>query len=168
MYLPCLNRGLTTSRLTRPDTATMSTPDRGSTCGTWAKTLAYGAPLVALAEDLEEQLGPGPGQWDETQFVDDRQVQPRQWALQVQPPSLVPGLHQFVHQAGGGREARDMPRWQADRPSPRAAWVLPVPLLPAAMTFSRRWMYSHRANSITKAMFSDGMVGKSKLSSNCL
>ena len=35
-----------------------------------------GAPLVALAEDLEEQFRPGPGQWDETQFVDDQEVEP--------------------------------------------------------------------------------------------
>lgn len=34
-----------------------------------------GAPLVALAEDLEEQLRPGGGQGDETQLVDDQQVQ---------------------------------------------------------------------------------------------
>ncbi len=30
------------------------------------------------------------------------------------------------------------PFWQAARPSARATWVLPVPLLPSAMTFSRR------------------------------
>ena len=28
------------------------------------------------------------------------------------------------------------------------------------MTFSRRWMYSHRANSITSALFTEGMAGK--------
>ena len=33
-----------------------------------------GAPLVALAEDLEEQLRPGAGQGDEAQLVDDQQV----------------------------------------------------------------------------------------------
>ena len=43
-------------------------------------------------------------------------------------------------------------------------WVLPVPLLPRAMTFSRRWMYSHRASSITSALFTEGMAGKSKVS----
>ena len=31
----------------------------------------------------------------------------------------------------------DIPRWQAASPKPRATWVLPVPLLPVAMTFSR-------------------------------
>ena len=46
---------------------------------------------------------------------------------------------------------------------PKATWVLPVPLLPTAMTFSRRWMNSQRASSITKALFSDGMAGKSKV-----
>ena len=57
-----------------------------------------------------------------------------------------------------------MPRWQSAKPSPRAMWVLPVPLLPTAMTFSRSWMYSHRASSITSALFSDRMAGKSKVS----
>ena len=34
-----------------------------------------GAPLVALAEHLEEQFSAGPGKWNETQLVDDQQVQ---------------------------------------------------------------------------------------------
>ena len=33
-----------------------------------------------------------------------------------------------------------------------------------AITLSRLWMYSQRANSITMALFGDGMAGKSKLS----
>ncbi len=32
---------------------------------------------------------------------------------------------------------------QTARPRPRAIWILPVPLLPRAMTFSRRSTYSH-------------------------
>ena len=43
-------------------------------------------------------------------------------------------------------------------------WVLPVPLFKAAMTFSRRWMYSHRAGCITGCLFTEGMAGKSKVS----
>ena len=31
----------------------------------------------------------------------------------------------------------DSPLWQAASPRPSATWVLPVPLLPMAMTFSR-------------------------------
>ena len=42
----------------------------------------------------------------------------------------------------------NMALWQAAQPSPRATWVLPVPLLPPAMPFSRRRMYSQRASSI--------------------
>ena len=42
-----------------------------------------GAPLVALAEDLEEQFGPGAGQWHEAQLVDDQQLEPGQLPLQV-------------------------------------------------------------------------------------
>ena len=34
-----------------------------------------GAPLVALAEDLEEQFRSGAGKGHEAQFVDDQQVQ---------------------------------------------------------------------------------------------
>ena len=38
----------------------------------------------------------------------------------------------------------DIPTRQAA--SPKATWVLPVPLLPMAMMFSLRWMYSHRVS----------------------
>ena len=37
-----------------------------------------------------------------------------------------------------------------------------------AITLSRLWMYSHRASSMTRALFSEGMARKSKVSSNCL
>ena len=40
-----------------------------------------GAPLVALAEDLEEEFRAGGGQGDEAQFVDDQQVQARALSL---------------------------------------------------------------------------------------
>ena len=46
---------------------------------------------------------------------------------------------------------------------PRAGRTL-LDRLPMAITLSRLWMYSHWANSITKALFSDGMAGKSKVS----
>ena len=55
-----------------------------------------GAPFVALAEDLEEQFRAGSGQWDKAQFVYDQQVQAGQLPLQIQQPSLVPGLHQLM------------------------------------------------------------------------
>ena len=63
-----------------------------------------GASLVALAEDLEEQFRAGPGQWNETQLVDDQQVEPGELPLQIQQKPLVPGLHQLVDQCGGGDE----------------------------------------------------------------
>ena len=40
-----------------------------------------GPALVALAEDLEEEVSPGGGQGDEAQFVDDQEVQGRQLSL---------------------------------------------------------------------------------------
>ena len=56
------------------------------------------------------------------------------------------------------------PFWQAARPSASATWVLPVPLLPRAMMFSRRRMYSQRANSRTSILLSPGMAMKSNVS----
>ena len=92
--------------------------------------------LVALAEDLEEEFRAGGGQGHKAQLVDDEQPETGQLPLQVEQPTLVPRLHQFVHQCRGGGEAHRQPRWQAASPKPRATWVLPVPLLPMAMTFS--------------------------------
>ena len=64
-----------------------------------------GAPLVALAENLEEEFRAGGGQGHKALFVDDQQVQTGQLPLQVEQPFLIPGLHQLVDQGGGGGEA---------------------------------------------------------------
>ena len=58
-----------------------------------------GAPLVALAEHLEEQFDAGPGKWNEAQLVDDQQVEPVELPLQIQQPSLVPGLLRLIGKA---------------------------------------------------------------------
>ena len=55
------------------------------------------------------------------------------------------------------------PFWQAARLS-EGHVVLPVPLLPTAMTFSWRVTYSARASYSTRVLLSDGMAAKSKLS----
>ena len=49
------------------------------------------APLVALAEHLEEQFRSGGGQGHEAQFVDNQQAEAGQLPLQVEQPSLVSG-----------------------------------------------------------------------------
>ena len=51
-----------------------------------------GAPFVALAEDLEEQLHSGGGHGDEAQFIDDQQAEAGQLPLQVEQRYLIPGL----------------------------------------------------------------------------
>src|SRR6516164_3864772 len=58
----------------------------------------------------------------------------------------------------------DKPFWQAASPNPRAMWVFPVPLLPTAITLSRRARYSQRASSSTNVLLSEGIAVKSKLS----
>ena len=103
-------------------------------------------PLSYLAEDLEEELRTGLGEWDEAKLVDDEQFEPCQLLLEVEQPSLVPGLVQLVDQRGGGGEADRQPPLAGGEPQLRATWVLPVPLLPTAMTFSRRSTYSQRAS----------------------
>ena len=64
-----------------------------------------GAPLVALAEDLEEEFRPGGGPGDEAQLVDDQQPEAGQLPLEVEQAPFVPGLHEFVDQGRGGGEA---------------------------------------------------------------
>lgn len=39
----------------------------------------------------------------------------------------------------------EMPFWQAANPTPRAMWVLPVPLGPRAITFARRPIHSQES-----------------------
>ena len=43
-------------------------------------------PLVSLAEDLEEELSAGPGEWDEAKLVDDQQLEPCQLLLEAEQP----------------------------------------------------------------------------------
>src|SRR5215213_10599530 len=124
-----------------------------------------GAALVALAEHLEQQLRPALRERHEAELVDDQQPVAGQLLLQAQQALLVARLQEFVHQGGRRGEPDRHPPLagrQAARPRPRAMWVLPVPLLPSAITFSRRSMYSPRASSRTSALLSEGMARKSK------
>ena len=68
-----------------------------------------GAPLVALAEDLEEEFRAGGGPGHEAQLVDDQQPEAGQLPLQGEQPAVVPGLHQLVDQGRGGGEAHRHP-----------------------------------------------------------
>ena len=53
-------------------------------------------------------------------------------------------------------KATEKPRWQAARPKASAICVLPVPLLPGAMMFSRATTNSHRASSSSIGLLSAG------------
>ena len=92
-------------------------------------------------------------------LVAEEELETGQLPLQVEQSAVVSSLHKLVDQGGGGGETHRMPRWLAAKPQPRATWVLPVPLLPMAMTFSLRSTYSH----MTRALFTDGMARKSKV-----
>src|SRR5258707_12629546 len=60
-----------------------------------------GAALVALAEDLEQQLGAGCRKGYIAEFINDQQLVTGQLALQSQQTLLVFGLDQLMDQSGG-------------------------------------------------------------------
>ena len=94
-----------------------------------------GAPLAALAEDLEEQFRPGGGQGDEAHSSTMSRLR-----REICRCRLSSRLSSRASISSWTRAAAvnptDIPRWQAAKPSPRATWVLPEPLAPTAMTFS--------------------------------
>ena len=61
--------------------------------------------LVALGDDLEEQLGAGLREWYEAEFIDDQQVLAGKLFLEALQAPLVGRFDQFVHYGGGGCEA---------------------------------------------------------------
>ena len=63
------------------------------------------AALVALAEDLEQQFGPGWRQWHVAEFIDDQQPVAGELALEPQEPLLVTRLEQFVDESRRRDEA---------------------------------------------------------------
>ena len=80
-----------------------------------------GAPLVALAEDLEEEFRAGGGQGHEAQLVDDQQPEAGQLPLEVEQSAVVscqllrlqprqPVMPLHVHQFGNSSRGRIYPR----------------------------------------------------------
>ena len=63
------------------------------------------APLVALAEHLEQQLGAGLRQRHEAEFVDDQKLAGGELLLEPQQLLVIAGLDELVDQCGGGDEA---------------------------------------------------------------
>ena len=61
--------------------------------------------LVALREDLEQQLGAGLRQRHVAEFVHDQQILFGELLLKAQQALFVAGLEQLVDQRGGGGEA---------------------------------------------------------------
>ena len=123
-----------------------------------------GAPFVALAEDLEEEFRPGGGQRTKpsSSMISSLRRESCRCRLSRRRSSRA-SISSWTRAAAVVKPT-DIPFWQAARPSPRATWVLPVPLFPTAITFSLCSMYSHRANSMTRTLFTEGMARKSKVS----
>jgi hypothetical protein len=63
------------------------------------------ATLVALGDQLEQQLCAGLRQRHEAELVDDQELVAGHLLLQAQQPALVAGLHQLLHERGCGGEA---------------------------------------------------------------
>ena len=89
-------------------------------------------PPVSLAEDLEEELSAGLGEWDEAKLVNDEQLESGKPLLEVEQSRLVPGLDQLVDQRCGGGEADRQPPLAGGEPQADGDDVLtPVDVLAA-------------------------------------
>ena len=88
-----------------------------------------GSPLVALAEDLEEEFRPGGGQGDEAQFVDDQQAEAGQLPLQVEQRYLIPGLQRSAlprfHRRDAPARFPSRRSWLETALIPAGGWKLP-------------------------------------------
>ena len=63
------------------------------------------AALVALRDDLEQEFGPGLGERNEAELVDEEKVLAGEGLLQTLQAAVIDRLDQLVNQSGGGREA---------------------------------------------------------------
>ena len=84
-----------------------------------------GVPVVALAEDLEEQVRSGEGQGHVAQFVDDQQAEAGQIPLRVEQRYLIPGLQRSALHRFHRRDA------SARRPSRGSPAAVPQPRFPS-------------------------------------
>ena len=94
-----------------------------------------GAPLVALAEDLEEEFRAGGGKGHEACSSMISRLRRDSCRCRLSSRFLSRASISSWTRAAAVVKPTDIPRWQAAKPRPRATWVLPVPLLPTAMTF---------------------------------
>ena len=98
---------------------------------------------VAAGAELEESLTPCWSEGDKADLIQDNQLVTLKLLLQPAQALLVMGLAEFIDESSSGVEP-DLPQpcWQARSPRLMARWVLPVPVLPIAMTFSLTRIYS--------------------------
>ena len=76
------------------------------------------AALVAIREQIEEQLAAGPVKRDEAELVDDQDIDEQEPALQAPELARVAGFEQQADEIGGPREehaAFDLRRFEAER-----------------------------------------------------
>ena len=59
-----------------------------------------GTPLVAVGEQVEEQLAAGPVEGHEAEFVEDQKGDPQAAQAQAGERALVAGLDQVAHEVG--------------------------------------------------------------------
>ena len=59
---------------------------------------------MTLAEDLEQQLRAGLGEWHVAQFIDDQQLSGGEVLLQSQQAALVTRFLELMDEAGSGSE----------------------------------------------------------------
>ena len=93
--------------------------------------------FIRPAHHLEEQPGPGLGERDIAQLVEQQQVQPLQWLVQPLQRAGSRASSNCVTQPVVVVKRTRLPCVQAAKPKAVARWVLPMPGLPTSNTFSR-------------------------------
>lgn len=127
----------------------------GVVAGLLREAIAFAVHLedvVVMGQPVEERGGQPLGAeglvpFIEGQIAGDQQLHSSHLLSDAQQPTFVSRLHQLVDQRGGGGEADRHALLAGANLRPKAMWVLPVPLAPRAITFSRRSIHSQRASS---------------------
>jgi hypothetical protein len=94
-----------------------------------------GPALVAVGDQIEEQLAADPIEWHEAELVDDEDVDPQESLLQPRELTRIARFEELPHEIGGsGKEHAAFLLGRFDTHA-IAKCVLPVPIGPAKMRF---------------------------------
>jgi hypothetical protein len=123
-----------------------------------------GAALVAVGDQIEEQLAADAIEGHEAELVDDQHLDPQQPLLQARQLAAIAGLEQLAHGIGRPREQHPTLLFGGFDAERDRKWVLPVPIGPARIRFSGAVTHSPRASVWICVALRPSAIWKSKVS----